>query len=180
MRAMIGPAFFCRTSVLKGSWGIVTWSNYAYQAPPLGLVRFLCARDDTCEKSSPYTTPSQGDPEGRIWMASSPSANSKNGVLRAARQDNFASGLFSFRKEIANQAQNELKGFVLRGASLPRHAPMTQNPCRKADAHDTTAPSAQRGLLCHPGRAQSAWQTSSFIRYSRPVMLRYAVWLSQL
>src|SRR5215831_19101085 len=100
MRAMIGPAFFCRTSVLKGSWGIVTWSNYAYQAPFFGLVRFLCARDDTCEKSSPYTTPLQGDPEGRIWMASSLSANSKNGVLRAARQDNFALPTLYFCPEL--------------------------------------------------------------------------------
>jgi hypothetical protein len=56
-------------------------------------------------------------------------------------------GSFSFRKEIANQAQNELKGFVPRGASLRRHAPMIQNPCMKADAHDTTASSAHRGLL---------------------------------
>src|SRR5918912_2291463 len=62
-------------------------------------------------------------------------------------QRHLYAGPFSFRKEIANQAQNELKGFVLRGASLPRHAPMTQNPCRKADAHDTTAPSAHRDLL---------------------------------
>src|SRR6516165_5925729 len=46
-------------------------------------------------------------------------------------------GPFSFRKEIANQAQNELKGFVPHRALLPRHALMTQNPFRKADSHDT-------------------------------------------
>src|SRR5207344_176451 len=56
-------------------------------------------------------------------------------------------GPFSFRKEVAKQAQNELKGFVPRGASLSRHAPMTQNPFMETDAHDTTAPSAHRGLL---------------------------------
>jgi hypothetical protein len=56
-------------------------------------------------------------------------------------------GPFSFRREVANQAQNEFKGFVPRGASRRRHAPMTQNPGMKADAHDTTAPSAHRGLL---------------------------------
>src|SRR4249919_1033839 len=55
-------------------------------------------------------------------------------------------GPFSFRKEVAKQAQNELKGFVPRGASLSRHAPMTQNPFMETDAHDTTAPSAHRGL----------------------------------
>jgi hypothetical protein len=59
----------------------------------------------------------------------------------------LTSGPFSFRKEVANQAQNELKGFVPRGASFTRHAPMTQNPFMKTDAHDTTAPSAHRGLL---------------------------------
>src|SRR5262245_52758463 len=56
-------------------------------------------------------------------------------------------GPFSFRREVANQAQNELKGFVPRGASPRRHAPIPQNPCMKADSHDTTAPSAHRGLL---------------------------------
>ena len=56
-------------------------------------------------------------------------------------------GPFSFRKELANQAENGLKGFVPCGVSLSRHAPMTQNPCMKADAHDTTASSAHRGLL---------------------------------
>src|SRR6516165_2426268 len=34
-------------------------------------------------------------------------------------------GPFSFRKELANQAETELKGFVPRGVSLSRHAPMT-------------------------------------------------------
>ena len=56
-------------------------------------------------------------------------------------------GPFSFRKEVANQAQNELKGFVPCGASLTRHAPMTQNPFMKTDSYDTTAPSAHRGVL---------------------------------
>src|SRR6516165_1382399 len=56
-------------------------------------------------------------------------------------------GPFSFRKEIANQAPNELKDFVPRGASLRRHAPMTQNPFMKADTHDTTASSAHRSFL---------------------------------
>jgi len=56
-------------------------------------------------------------------------------------------GPFSFRKEVANQAQNELKGFVPCGASLTRHAPMTQNPFMKTASYDTTAPSAHRGVL---------------------------------
>jgi hypothetical protein len=56
-------------------------------------------------------------------------------------------GPFSFRKEVANQAQNELKGFVPCGASLTRHAPMTQNPFMKTDSYDTTAPPAHRGVL---------------------------------
>jgi len=59
----------------------------------------------------------------------------------------FMAGPFSFRKEIANQAPNELKDFVPRGASLRRHAPMTQNPFMKADTHDTTASSAHRSFL---------------------------------
>ena len=56
-------------------------------------------------------------------------------------------GPFSFRKEVAKQAQNECKGCVPCGASLPRHAPMTQNPCMQTTAHETTAPSTPRGLL---------------------------------
>jgi hypothetical protein len=56
-------------------------------------------------------------------------------------------GPFSFRKELADQAENELKGFVPRGGSLSRHAPMTQNPFMKADPHDTTASSAHRSFL---------------------------------
>ena len=56
-------------------------------------------------------------------------------------------GPFSFRKELADQAENELKGFVPRGVSLSRHAPMTQNPLMKADTHDTTAASAHRSFL---------------------------------
>jgi hypothetical protein len=63
------------------------------------------------------------------------------------QQAHRVAGPFSFRREVANQAQNELKGFVPRGASLRQHAPMTQNPCLKADSYDTTAPSAHRGLL---------------------------------
>ena len=59
----------------------------------------------------------------------------------------FPPGPFSFRQEVANQAQNELKGFVPCGASLTRHAPMTQNPFMKTDPYDTTAPSAHRGVL---------------------------------
>ena len=56
-------------------------------------------------------------------------------------------GPFSFRKELADQAENELKGFVPRGVSLSRHAPMTQNPLVEADTHDTTAASAHRSFL---------------------------------
>ena len=56
-------------------------------------------------------------------------------------------GPFSFRKELANQAETELKGFVPRGVSLSRHAPMTQNPLMRADTHDITASSAHRSLL---------------------------------
>jgi len=59
----------------------------------------------------------------------------------------YRAGPFSFRKELANQAENELKGFVPRGVSLSRHAPMTQNPLLKAATHDTTASSAHRSLL---------------------------------
>jgi Neutral/alkaline non-lysosomal ceramidase, N-terminal len=69
-------------------------------------------------------------------------------VARAIVQETGVSaGPFSFRKELADQAENELKGFVPRGGSLSRHAPMTQNPFMKADPHDTTASSAHRSFL---------------------------------
>jgi hypothetical protein len=66
--------------------------------------------------------------------------------FRALERKTLA-GPFSFRKELADQAENELKGFVPRGGSLSRHAPMTQNPFMKADPHDTTASSAHRSFL---------------------------------
>ena len=57
-------------------------------------------------------------------------------VMRVRKHRPMFSGPFSFRKEVANQAQNELKGFVPCGASLTRHAPMTQNPFMKTDSYD--------------------------------------------
>ena len=71
-------------------------------------------------------------------------------LLKAAIPSEHTTGYagpFSFRKEVAKQAQNECKGCVPCGASLPRHAPMTQNPCMQTTSHDTTAPSTPRGLL---------------------------------
>ncbi len=71
-------------------------------------------------------------------------------VMRVRKHRPMFSGPFSFRKEVANQAQNELKGFVPCGASLTRHAPMTQNPFMKTDSYDTTAPSAHRVVYLYP------------------------------
>ena len=94
--------------------------------------------------SDPVLWAFAGDVKGRTVL----DAGCGTGYLSKKLQDRGArAGPFSFRKEIANQAPNELKDFVPRGASLRRHAPMTQNPFMKADTHDTTASSAHRSFL---------------------------------
>ena len=54
----------------------------------------------------------------------------RNSILYVNRAGEDA-GPFSFRIEIANQVQNELKGFVPRGALLSRHAPHEPKPFGK-------------------------------------------------
>src|SRR5712692_7492889 len=66
------------------------------------------------------------------------------------------------------------------GLCLTGTPPMTQNPFIKIDFYDSTTPSPHRGLLRHRGLSQVAWQTPSFIRHSRPVVLRHVVWLPEL
>ena len=93
----------------------------------------------TRDKPEPQPHPYKAQAPHEVWFI--------DGRMMDFKLDGVKSGSFGFRKEIANQAQNELKGFVPCGASLTRHAPMTQNPFMKTDSYDTTAPSAHRGVL---------------------------------
>src|SRR5688572_19392034 len=81
---------------------------------------------------------------------------------------------------VAQQVQDELKGFVLCGALLPRHAPYKPKPFLKVDSHDSTAEASHRGLCRDTGLSPPSGHTPSLSGHFLFGLLCHVMWLPQL
>ena len=89
-------------------------------------------------------------------------------------------GSFSFRVWSCTAGGKRVKGFVLRGALLPRHAPHEPKPFTPVDHHDSTASAPHRGFRRDSRLSLLSGQTPSLARHSLAGLLCDVVWLSQL
>src|SRR5215470_17490812 len=89
-------------------------------------------------------------------------------------------GSFSFRVWSCITGGKRVKGFVLRGALLPRHAPHEPKPFLTVGHHDSTASAPHRGFRRDSRLSLLSGQTPSLARHSLAGLLCDVVWLSQL
>src|SRR5215471_4554477 len=89
-------------------------------------------------------------------------------------------GSFSFRVWSCTAGGKRVKGFVLRGALLPRHAPHEPKPFLTVGHHDSTASAPYRGFRRDSRLSLLSGQTPSLARHSLAGLLCDVVWLSQL
>src|SRR5215510_4657715 len=89
-------------------------------------------------------------------------------------------GSFSFRVWSCTTGGKRVKGFVLRGALLPRHAPHEPKPFLTVGHHDSTASAPQRGFRRDSRLSLRSGQTPSLARHALAGLLCDVVWLSQL
>src|SRR5262249_8242536 len=91
-----------------------------------------------------------------------------------------APGSFSFRVWSCKTGGKRVKGFVLRGALLPRHAPHEPKPFLTVGHHDSTASAPHRGFRRDSRLSLLSGQTPSLARPALAGLLCDVVWLSQL
>src|SRR5215467_14702748 len=87
-------------------------------------------------------------------------------------------GSFSFRVWSCITGGKRVKGFVLRGALLPRHAPHEPKPFLTVGHHDSTASAPHRGFRRDSRLSLLSGQTPSLARHSLAGLLCDVVWLS--
>src|SRR5262250_2361637 len=89
-------------------------------------------------------------------------------------------GSFSFRVWSCITGGKRVKGFVLRGALLPRHAPHEPKPFLTVGHHDSTASAPHRGFRRDSRLSLRSGQTPSLARHALAGLLCDVVWLAQL
>src|SRR5713101_7774066 len=88
--------------------------------------------------------------------------------------------VIQFSDGVAQQDQNEVKGFAPGGVLLPWHTPHEPTPFTQVEHHDSTT-SSSHGSLSRDSRLSSlSGQAPSLIRHSCNGLLCHAMWLSQL